>query len=91
MAVVDSDYKFIFADCGTNGRISDSGVWSKCKLYEAVEDNTVKIPQPCRLPGSDRIAPYVFVADEAFGLTPYMMRPYPGRNLNTDERLYNYR
>ena len=39
-------------------------------------------PNPEHLPGYDQtnIFPYVFVADEAFGLKPHMMRPYPRRN-----------
>ncbi len=32
MAIVDADYKFIYIDVGTNGRISDGGVWNKTKL-----------------------------------------------------------
>jgi len=36
--------------------------------------------------------PFVFVADEAFPLTTYMMRPYPrSKNLNITKKVFNYR
>lgn len=35
--------------------------------------------------------PYILVGDEAFPLTEYLMRSYPGKNLNDDRRNYNYR
>ncbi|KAG1927296.1 protein ALP1-like [Pimephales promelas] len=33
----------------------------------------------------------VIVADEAFPLKPYLLRPHPGRRLPTDKRMFNYR
>ena len=34
----------------------------------------------------------MFVADEAFLLRPYIMRPFPGRSINNEEkRVFNYR
>ena len=35
--------------------------------------------------------PFVIVGDEAFPLKRHLMRPYPGRNLEREERIYNYR
>ena len=45
LAIVDADYKFIFADVGCNGRISDGGVLKNCSLYQALEDKALKIPK----------------------------------------------
>ena len=36
MALVDADLKFIYIDVGTNGRVSDGGVWAKLRMR--VED-----------------------------------------------------
>ena len=37
--------------------------------------------------------PYVIVGDEAFPLKPYLMQPFPGRDIrnNEERRKYNYR
>ncbi|XP_060864897.1 uncharacterized protein LOC132941058 [Metopolophium dirhodum] len=35
--------------------------------------------------------PYVFLADEAFGLHTNLLRPYPGRGLNDKRRVFKYR
>lgn len=32
LALTDHDYKFTYADVGTHGRCSDSGVWRECSL-----------------------------------------------------------
>ena len=40
MAVVGPDYECIYADVGTNGRVS-GGVRNKCSLSEAIEDGVI--------------------------------------------------
>ena len=35
--------------------------------------------------------PFVFVGDEAFGLSNRMLRPYASRNLDKKKRIFNYR
>ena len=69
MAVVDTDYTFIYVDVGCNGRISDDGVFRNSTFSEALEQNTLNIP-PAE-PLSDHIfpCPYVIVADDAFPLS----------------------
>ena len=44
-----------------------------------------------KLPKSDKVLPYVFVADDAFGLRRHMMKPYPSTNLPTQKLVFNYR
>ncbi|XP_064117655.1 uncharacterized protein LOC135223077 [Macrobrachium nipponense] len=34
---------------------------------------------------------YVFVGDEAFALRPDFMKPYPQKDLNAENRIFNYR
>ena len=46
MAVAGPDYECIYADVGTNGRVSDGGVWNKCSLSQAIEDGTISLPPP---------------------------------------------
>ena len=37
MAIVDTEYKFIYIDIGCNGRVSDGGVFKNCSIYEALQ------------------------------------------------------
>lgn len=89
MALVDSNYRFLYVDVGCNGRISDGGVFGGCSLQDALEKRTSNIHAP--LPESDQLAPYCIVADEAFPLKEYLMKPYPNRRLSVEQRIFNYR
>lgn len=83
MAVADADYKFILVDIGALGHNSDGGVFRNSRFGKAILDNTedLQLPPPKNLPGTNKVAPFVFVGDEAFPLRPNLMRPYPGRNI----------
>lgn len=48
------------------------------------------IPPPSNI-DKGPILPYVLVGDEAFQLTNYMMRPFPGTHLTKEKRIFNYR
>ncbi|XP_051536726.1 uncharacterized protein LOC127430744 [Myxocyprinus asiaticus] len=89
MALVDSNYRFLYVDVGCNGRISD-GVFGGCSLQDALENRTSNIPAHAPLPESDLLAPYCIVADEAFPLKEYLMKPYPNRRLSVEQRIFNY-
>lgn len=94
LALVDADYKFLYVDVGTNGSISDGGVFGKSVLAQALYDdnNALNIPCDQSLPGRPKPQPFVIVADEAFPLKPNLMKPYSGRNTTTNERrIFNYR
>ncbi|XP_067128130.1 uncharacterized protein [Centruroides vittatus] len=91
LAVVDANYIFRYVDVGTQGRVSDGGVWNKCKLKELIDVNALDIPPAHPLPGQDICTPYVFLADDAFGLKPYILKPYGGNDLTLEERICNYR
>ncbi|KAJ8914064.1 hypothetical protein NQ315_017585 [Exocentrus adspersus] len=53
--------------------------------------NEMFIPPPRKLPNSDVYHPFTLVADEAFPLKRYIIRPYPGRALDPEKRISNYR
>ena len=50
MAFVDSNYRFIFADVGRQGSVSDGGVFRRTSLWKALEDKKLNIPPPKALP-----------------------------------------
>lgn len=92
LAVVDAKYKFVAVDIGAYGKNSDGGIFSRSKLGVGLEKNTLNIPPENMLPGTTCSAPYVLVGDEAFPLKSYLMRPYPGTQIDDNEkRAYNYR
>lgn len=77
-ALVDADYIFLFTDVGCQGRISDRSVFKNSALYKKLEKGEHAIPNPQPLPGRDKFVPYVFVADNAFGLRENVMKSYSG-------------
>jgi hypothetical protein len=46
----------------------------------------LKLPEPRKLPGMSKRFPYVFVADAAFALKPFNVKPY-GKNSLHDYRI----
>ncbi len=91
MALVDADYKFIWADVGGTGSASDAQIYNASELKECVEDGTIGFPDPDPIPNDYNDVPYFFIGDDAFALRPTMMKPYSLRGLTNDERIFNYR
>ena len=74
MAVAGPDYECVYADVGTNGRVSDGSVWNKCGLTKVIEDVTVVLPPPKCLPFGVQKLPYIFVGDGYNGYVAYSAR-----------------
>lgn len=91
MAAVDANYKFIYISVGTQGRVSDAGLFAHSDLKKALDQGLLNVPPPEKLPGSDIVLPYTYVADEAYPLRIDLMKPYPFRQLDHNQRVYNYR
>lgn len=90
LAVCDSNYLFTFVDVGSYGKASDSTVFKESELFKRIEDKSINIP-PERPVGNRQALNYSFVGDEAFGLSEHMLRPYAGRHLSLDKKIFNYR
>ena len=91
LAVCDAQHKFLFIDIGSQGRCADGGVFAESHLNEALQKNILNIPEKTNLPGTNIKFPYCLVADEAFPLRDYILKPYPHRKLSKEQRVYNYR
>lgn len=92
MAAVDANYNFIFADVGSQGRISDGGVFKNTQLFKKIKENSLELPPPKELPGRQMKVPYFFAADNAFSLEENIMKPYSGVHAKGSvKRIYNYR
>ncbi|KAI4469620.1 hypothetical protein MML48_1g02418 [Holotrichia oblita] len=87
----DAFYRFTLVDIGAPGRFSDGGVFRDSLIGKKFESFDMDLPPPHRIGNIGFLLPYVFVADEAFALTSYSMRPYPGKNLNSNKIIFNYR
>ena len=91
MALVDANYCFIWVDIGSNGRCADGGVFADTELRKAIEEKDLGIPPSEPLPNDDVPLLYAIVADDAFPLKDWLLKPYPIRNMTHDQRIFNYR
>lgn len=77
LAVADANYKCITIDIGSYEKDSDGGVLSNSNILKRLENRSLKLPYYNKLPNSNIIGQYTFIADEAFPLRTYMTRPLP--------------
>ena len=89
MAIADADYNFVAVDIGSFGSVSDGGVLASSNFGKAFQQGRMAVPPPALLPDAPHLGrmPYVLVADEAFPLKSYMLRPFPGRGLPQSEKV----
>ena len=61
-------------------------------FWQALNDGTLHLPPSKPISNSSSMVslPYCFVADEAFPLKMNIMRPYPGRGLTEDNKVFTY-
>ena len=92
LGICDTNYRFISIDVGAYGKCSDSTVFKNSAFYEKLVTGKFNIPPKCSVSTTDpKLITHVLVGDEAFPLSENLMRPYPGNNLNSHKRIYNYR
>ena len=56
-----------------------------------IEDGRIGFPDPAPITQGDRDVPYFILADDAFALKTWLMKPYCRRMLTREERIANYR
>lgn len=92
MAVADHKYKFSLVDIGAYGGESDGGILNRSPLGQSLQNEKLNFPNySALLPGSNVGTHHYLVGDEAFGISPRMMRPFPVKVLNCSRRIFNYR
>lgn len=89
LGVADADKKFLVIDVGALGKQSDGGIFSASELYRRLENGSFNLPPNIMLPGTTLSVPPVLIGDEAFPLKPYLMRPFPAKNLTPEEEIFN--
>ncbi|XP_044584731.1 protein ALP1-like [Cotesia glomerata] len=92
MAICDANYSFTFVDIGAYGRRSDGGIFRDSQMGQKFQQMQMNLPNPEQLTVDGLPLPYVMVGDEAFQLTNYLLRPYPGKGgLNQERNIFYYR
>nr|XP_032510778.1 uncharacterized protein LOC116765451 [Danaus plexippus plexippus]XP_032510779.1 uncharacterized protein LOC116765451 [Danaus plexippus plexippus]XP_032510781.1 uncharacterized protein LOC116765452 [Danaus plexippus plexippus]XP_032510782.1 uncharacterized protein LOC116765452 [Danaus plexippus plexippus] len=92
LALVDSNYCFIFADIGAQDRISDGGIFQNSVLWEKISTGTINLPPDSPLSDGQCNMPHVFLGDGAFALSKHVMIPFPGNHvMGSLQRTFNMR
>lgn len=91
LALVDASYRVLYVDIGSYGSLSDGGVFNNSTLYNALENNSLQRPEPALVSGTKIVLPYFIIADDAFPLKKYLLKPYGQKNLSREQRIFNYR
>ncbi|OXA55232.1 protein ALP1-like [Folsomia candida] len=89
LAIVGPDYQFTAVDIGSSGSQSDGGVFARSPLGASFESGTLGLPPPKAV--GEKLLPHVILSDDAFSLKPNLMKPYPGKFLPANQRIFNYR
>lgn len=90
-AVCDYKYCFTYVDIGGYESQSDGGILKASVFGYKLNNNQLNLPDDAPFPGIIEKKPYYFVGEEAFPLQINLMRPFGGKNLSNEERIYNYR
>ena len=91
LALVDGQYKFRWVHAGTAGSCSEAQIFNACQLKRNIEDGRIGFPDPAPITQGGRDVPYFILADDAFALKTWLMKPYGRRMLTREERIANYR
>ncbi|XP_071153583.1 uncharacterized protein [Mytilus edulis] len=77
LALVDSDYKFIWADIGGRGAASDAQLWNASDLKSAIEDGDLDLPDAEPLPHDTEDIPYFYIVSNRFQVLMSTMQHHP--------------
>ncbi|XP_069600651.1 uncharacterized protein [Ranitomeya imitator] len=92
MAIADANCRFLAVDIGAYGRSNDSQVFKNSPMGRCLYGDAYDFPPDRPLPGTtEPPMPYLCVGDEAFQLSPHLLKPYGSRDLTRTKRVFNYR
>ncbi|CAN7943731.1 unnamed protein product [Ixodes hexagonus] len=87
LALVDQKYRFRYINVGSPGRCHDAHVFRQSSLAQVVAGPTFR--GPAALIGGTSVPPLI-LCDQAFPLTPNLMKPFPGSGTSGEQRTFNY-
>jgi hypothetical protein len=91
MALCDSDYKLIYVDIDAYGHENDAGIFESSKLEINFERNLYRLLPLTALLDTNIRLPYFVIGDDIYLLKSYLMKPFPGRGLSKEQRIFNGR
>ena len=92
MAVCDANYCFTMIDLRQYGSNNDSGILASSVMGEMFDNGEMNLPAPSKIyQSSDQDLLYFLLGDEIFPLKDWLMRPFPGKGVTEEEKIYNYR
>ena len=91
MAVCDAKYNFTLFDVGQYGSSNDSGALKVSEFGKAFDKHLFNYPDSEKILGCSKDLPFFLVGDEIFPLKDWLMRPYPGKELDESRQVFNYR
>ena len=74
-------YCFTLIDIGAHGRQTNGGIFKLSAMGAMFYQGKMNLPRERRISLRRPPLPYVLVANEALQLTTFLMRPFPGRNI----------
>ena len=89
MALVDAEYRFIWASVGTPGNIHDSTLMQSTELWDRIVAGNVTPNIIQQIENVD--IPPLILEDGAFPLRTWIMKPHGDVVLPEDKRYFNYR
>lgn len=87
LALVDHRYMFRYVNIGSPGRCHDSHVYHQSGLSRVIAGPTFR--KPTALISSVAVPP-VILCDQAFPLTPNLMKPFASASISAEQKNFNY-
>ncbi|XP_068749195.1 uncharacterized protein [Montipora capricornis] len=86
--MVDSHYRFVWGRCGYPGNSHDAIIFRSKNLWNSIQDGL--LPNVGKAVGDVNVPPLI-IADSAFPLRTWLMKPYTNAVLSPQQRHFNYR
>ncbi|XP_050033077.3 uncharacterized protein [Dermacentor andersoni] len=87
LALVDHHYMFRYINVGSPGRCHDAHVYHQSSLSRVVAGPTFR--QPTSLISGVAVPPLI-LCDQAFPLTPNLIKPFASTSSSKEQKLFNY-
>jgi len=70
---VDANLKFVTVDVEAYGKQNGGGIFRNSALYQSLETRCSQVSEDAVLPHSENTLAHIFVGDEAYLLTTYLI------------------